>query len=160
MRREGDISDFFSIASCYFPNLFLSAEGKTECEKKTRKRPNGYGWKERGKAGTKISWHLPSIIVEDTLAFLSSEFCFLVCCSPIAQPWGQRPCSDSYRQKLCLPQRWMPSCHQLSVALLSPLFSSVCKAVSSPCFLEMEGPLCDLLQCHPYPILSHQPLCA
>lgn len=54
MRREGDISDFFPVASCYFPNLFLSTEGKTECEKEDKKKTK-CGWKERGKAGRQIS---------------------------------------------------------------------------------------------------------
>lgn len=49
MRREGDISDFFPVASCYFPNLFLSTEGKTECGK--RRQEKDQMWMERKRKG-------------------------------------------------------------------------------------------------------------
>lgn len=51
MRREGDISDFFPIASCYFPNLFLSAEGKTECEKEDKKETKWVWMEGKGRQG-------------------------------------------------------------------------------------------------------------
>lgn len=50
MRREGDISDFFPIARCYFPNRFLSAEGKTECEKEDKKKTK-WVWMEGKRKG-------------------------------------------------------------------------------------------------------------